>query len=62
MRFARPHVEAPRKAQKFKLCTTDCSNHWGARRISAWAALYVAEGDRIGHDASADIPLMRIAL
>jgi hypothetical protein len=41
-------------------CTTNRSNNCGARRISAWVALYVAEGDRIRHDASADLLLMRI--
>jgi hypothetical protein len=29
------------------------------RRISAWAALYIAEGDRIRHYAPADMLLMQ---
>jgi hypothetical protein len=43
-------------------CATNRSDQRGARRISRWATLYVAEGERIRHDASADMMLMRIPL
>jgi hypothetical protein len=41
---------------------TDSGRLRRSRRVSACAALYVVEGDRIRHDASADLLLMRIVL
>jgi hypothetical protein len=41
---------------------TNRSNRRGARRISAWATLDVAQGNHIRRDAWVDMPRMHIAL